>query len=152
MMRKFLPYLILFTFLANCSSENSLTQFGNIWVSDPYVAGSELKVEIRNETGYELCYFSDALFYGRRVIENGSGETSVSQPVNGPLSLEEISFHNTGYVASDLRRIGEDSAIISFSLNHGSIEPGDDVSFDIFFCAANNEGLHRTFQYNSRLQ
>lgn len=155
-MMKPLLLLIAGSLLSSACSQPAsvpLQEFGEISVSDPRVVGEELKVDILNETGQELCYFEDGLFYGPGSIEGSEGLTDIALPAVGNQTLEMIKASRTNTYDFVLRKIGQGRHEISIKITgQYPISAGDDLSFDLIYCEPEADGQHRSLVYLSRLR
>lgn len=136
-----------------CSQPASvpLKEFGEVSVSDSRVVDEQLKVDILNETGQELCYFEDGLFYGPGSIERSEGLTHIARPAVGNQTLEMIKASRTNTYDFVLRKIGQGRHEISIKITgQYPINSGDDLSFDIIYCDPEPDGQHRSLVYLSR--
>lgn len=153
MTRHALAVLVTLSLLSACSPPSDLKEFGDIWVSDPIVEDSQVKVQVFNKTNEPLCYFEDGLFYGPNSIEGGSGETEIGRPGIGAASLREIKLSRTNRYDFRLKRLREGRGEISMEIaGQYPIRSGDDLAFDIVYCNPESDGLHRFVVYSSRLR
>ncbi|WP_206742007.1 hypothetical protein [Erythrobacter longus] len=114
---------------------------------------NQLKVDILNETGQELCYFEDGLSYGPNSIVGSSGETNISRPAIGNQTLEMIKLSSTNRYDFILKEVGHGRHEISIKITgQYPIQSGDDLSFDLIYCKPEPDGKHRSLIYQSRLK
>lgn len=135
-----------------CSQSENWIEFEGVSVSDPKVVGTELHVQMINDTGEELCYFEDGLAFGPGVIEGNAQATELGQGYPAD-TLEEIKFGMTRSYDFSLQRVGQGKNQISLEIDgEKPIAFGDDVAFDIIFCRPKADGKFHKLSYSSVIQ